>query len=148
MAFPLLIVPDTNVLVSGVRKAGTYPAQIMNAWREDAVTLVTSPPILAELERVFTYPRVRTLTKLSLQEINVYLNELREGALLVPGTTPITVSPDPDDNKFFSCAVEAEADYIISGDTHHVLSIPEYQGVKTISPAEFVSTILAIQEAA
>jgi predicted nucleic acid-binding protein len=38
------------------------------------------------------------------------------------------------------CAVEGEADYIISGD-RHLLSLKEYKGIKILIAKEFVELI-------
>ena len=76
------------------------------------------------------------------------MNELREAAVLVAGTTDVQVSRDPDDDKLFACAIEAEADFIVSMDKKDVLSVGEYQGIQTIHPTDFVRDILEEKKAA
>lgn len=145
------IVPDVNVMVSGTtisQMPATPPIQVMQAWRAREIELATSEPILQDLERVLSYPRVQKFTHMSQQEVVRYVSDLRGSAQLVPGTTEVQVSPDPDDNKLFACAVEAGADYIVSGDKKDVLSIGEYEGVKTISPTDFVRDVLIGAKAA
>ena len=139
--FPL-VVPDVNVLVSGTTTSQTPPSQILQAWRDGQIEIATSLPILEDLSRVLRYPRVVELTKMNDGEQTEYITTLQASAIVVPGTISVQVSSDPDDNKLFSCAIEAEADYIISGDKKHVLSIGEYQGIKTITPANFVKDVL------
>ncbi len=46
------------------------------------------------------------------------------------------VKDNPDDNKFIECAVELEAQYIISGDKH-LQNIKKYMGIEIVSPREF-----------
>lgn len=75
-------------------------------------------------------------------EIENYVAEFAGSAVVVPGTTPVQVSQDPDDDKFFACALEAQADYIVSGDEKHVLAIGTYTGIQTISPRDFVDQVL------
>jgi hypothetical protein len=45
------VVLDTNVLVSGIFFSGP-PSRILKAWRSGRLTLVYSPPIFEEYERV------------------------------------------------------------------------------------------------
>jgi predicted nucleic acid-binding protein len=53
-----------------------------------------------------------------------------------------------DDDKLFACAVEADADYIVSGDKKDVLSVGVYSGIKTVSPSDFVNHVLPLKEVA
>lgn len=134
---PPLIVPDTNVFISGATISQSPPSQILELWRTNDIQIATSLPILDEIRRVLEYPRVRKLTKMNSTEIRLFISSLLKGALVVSGTTPVSVCEDPDDNKFFACAVEAQADYIVSGDPH-ILKIPSYKGVQTITPRDFI----------
>ena len=47
------------------------------------------------------------------------------------------VEDDPDDNKFFECAVAFTANFIVSGDKK-ILELEEYIGIKVVSPKQFV----------
>jgi len=47
------------------------------------------------------------------------------------------IKDDPEDNKFIEAAVDQAADLIVSGD-QHLLKLREYQGIKIITPAEFL----------
>jgi len=47
------------------------------------------------------------------------------------------IERDPSDNKFLEAALEAKADFIITGD-HHLLELREFRGVKILSPSEFL----------
>ncbi len=48
---------------------------------------------------------------------------------------------DPDDTKFITCAVQAGAKYIVSGD-HHLLDLKEIEGIAIVTPAEFLRKFL------
>lgn len=54
----------------------------------------------------------------------------------------IKVVLDTNDNKILACAIEAHADYVISGD-HHLTDIKEYRKIKIITPDNFLKIILA-----
>ena len=67
-----------------------------------------------------------------------YLELLRKYAIVVPGSTTVNAVPDdPDDNIIIACALEAEADMIVSGD-RHLLAIGSYQNIPIVKAAEFL----------
>jgi len=45
------------------------------------------------------------------------------------------------DNRVLECAMEGKAQYIVSGDEHHLLPLRKYRGIKILSPAEFLKII-------
>ncbi|MCS6918170.1 MAG: PIN domain-containing protein, partial [Fimbriimonadales bacterium] len=57
-----------------------------------------------------------------------------------PQTVP-AVSGDAEDDTVLSCAVAAQADYIVSGDKRHMLPLGEYQQIRIVSPVEFLGLI-------
>jgi predicted nucleic acid-binding protein len=50
--------------------------------------------------------------------------------------------------EIFACAVEASADYIVSGDEKHVLPVGTYQGIAVLRPRELLSMVERQQQAA
>ena len=50
---------DTNVLVSAVLSRGSPPDLILQAWRRGSFQLVTSAPLLFELDAVLRRPRIK-----------------------------------------------------------------------------------------
>ena len=66
--------------------------------------------------------------------------ELLTGAEVLPPPPPVTVCRDPDDDKFFACAITGGADYIVSED-QDILAIAEYEGVRTITAADFIALL-------
>ena len=143
-----LIVPDVNVLVSGATVSQYAPSIVMQAWKDEIINFATSELILNDLQRVFTYPKIVKLTGMQGGVVEEYINTIREGSSVVPGITELKVSSDPDDDKLFAYSVEADADYIVSMDKQHVLSVGEYQGIQTIHPMDFVKDILEEKKAA
>ena len=55
------------------------------------------------------------------------------------------VSADPDDDKFFACALASKSQMIVSGDKH-LLKVSGYRGVRVLRPREFVDTYLSTIE--
>ncbi len=142
------IVIDTNVFIAAIIGNSENIRAVVDSCRTGQVTLVLSKPLLTELGRVLHKPKIQALHRMSDAEISRYLKDLSAFAELVPGTTLVEVSTDPTDNLLFSCALEGQADFIVSGDTHHVLPVGSYRGVRTISPRNFVEKFQKLKKAA
>jgi putative PIN family toxin of toxin-antitoxin system len=137
----LRVVLDTNVYVSGTILSRGTPFEILEAWRRQAYILVTSETIIAEIERVLRYPRIRDRYTVSERDIERLVESLRADALVVPGDCKVSgVSPDPDDDKFLACALEAQADCIVTGDLD-LLGLGQYQGTDVLKPHEFLERL-------
>lgn len=133
------VVLDTNVLISALIVPVGKPAQILKYLEE--LTLLTSEPILIEMERVLHYSRIQKRYKLNDEIINLYLERVREVSSIVHVETEVlVVEDDPDDDKFLACAVDGEAEYIVSGDPH-LLTVKEYEGVKILTPSDFLALL-------
>jgi len=60
-------------------------------------------------------------------------------AWVVEGKAQIDViQADPTDNKYLACALEGEAEYIVSGD-RHLLDVGQYQGIKIMNAQAFLN---------
>ena len=71
----------------------------------------------------------------------VFLADLAALAIPTPGELVLRViADDPDDDHYLSCAIEGEADYIVSGD-RHLLEIQEYQGIRILTPRAFLTLL-------
>ena len=61
---------------------------------------------------------------------------------LVKSTKKINiVKNDPDDNKIIECAIASNSDYIITYDKKHLLILKEYEGIKIITPEDFLKIL-------
>ena len=83
--------------------------------------LLISPFILMELERVCTYPRVRTATRLSDDEVMEYLGYLcsrHVSEAVFPGPAPAVVPSDADDDPVVHTAVVGRADVLCTLNRH------------------------------
>jgi putative PIN family toxin of toxin-antitoxin system len=107
---------DPNVIVSALLSRGGTPAKLLRSWLDGDYELVVSPSLLAELERVLSYPKItRLVTPDETQEL---LNLLRQQADLYqdPTRAPMIASPDPNDDYLIALAQTAPA-VLVSGDT-------------------------------
>jgi putative PIN family toxin of toxin-antitoxin system len=130
------IVLDTNVFVSGIFFSGP-PHRILGAWRDGRVTIVYSPAIAEEYERV--------LAELSreLPQINgqPFLDLLaRWGELVKPSPLAGTACRDRQDVKFIECLLDSRAYCLVSGDRD--LLEARIEGSLILSPRHFCDRYL------
>jgi putative PIN family toxin of toxin-antitoxin system len=76
--------------------------------------MVTAPELLAELDRVLTYPKLQCSYTDEERTRFVALVLALSGVVELPETIPC-ICRDPDDDRLIACAVVAEADIIVSG---------------------------------
>jgi len=129
------------VFISGVLSPHGVPARLLAAWRAGEFLLVLSPAILAEIGRVLSYPRIVTRHGWSERQRVTFLEDLEHLAVLTPGATRLrAIEADPADNRYLECAVEGEADCIVSGDAH-LLGLGIFRGIEILSPAAFLEIL-------
>ncbi|PKN61102.1 MAG: putative toxin-antitoxin system toxin component, PIN family [Deltaproteobacteria bacterium HGW-Deltaproteobacteria-15] len=131
------VVIDTNVFISGVFFTGP-PSKVLEAWRDQRVTVVISPDIFEEYRRVCDVLTAQ-FPSIDIEQILELLANNSE--IVSPEDLPIPVCEDPDDDKFLSCALKGGASVIISGDKH-LLKVSGYKGLQIISPRKFVDDYL------
>ena len=135
---------DTNVVISATLIRGGNEDRILRAWQCGAFELVLSPQILDEMARALFYERIRKFRWMSEDEVLTLLQSLAGESVLAPGKASVKASPDPEDDKFLAAAVEAQADYVVSGDKD-LLDLKAYKGAHIVTPAQFL-TILRPEE--
>jgi len=127
------VILDTNVYVSAILFGGK-PEEIRKLSKEKKIELLVSEAIIAEVAEI-----LRKKFDWESWQISQVIDEIRETAtLVIPHQTLSVIKEDKDDNRILECAVEGKAHYIISGDKRHLLPLKEYQGIKILSPSEFL----------
>ena len=136
------VVLDTNVLASGLIKKDGPPGKILKAWRKGLFSLVISPNIIEEINRVLREKEFskRGITDDDVKSLSFAL--LLNAIVVIPTVKIEVIKEDPEDNKFLECALAGKADYIVSGDKRHLQSLKKFQGIPILSPAKFLSDIL------
>jgi putative PIN family toxin of toxin-antitoxin system len=137
----MIVVLDTNVIISSLLSSKGAPAEIIKRWEADEFDVAISPPLIDELNRALTYPRVRKYLKASEEELEAFLKHLRTAAIVVePQMTVDVIQQDPDDNRVLECALAGGASYIVSGNTH-LLELKEYEHIVILNPVGFLATL-------
>lgn len=137
----LKVVIDTNVFISATLTPKGNPAKILKAWQKGKIDLVISPQILREIKEVIFRPKIKKLSSWTDKKREELIEDLAKIALLTPGSLKLKViAEDPPDDKFVVAAVEGKAGYIVTGD-EHLRKLGSYQGIKILTPREFVKIL-------
>ena len=142
------IVLDTNILVRANARARGPARELLQliAGSPDH-TLLLSPFLLRELERVFSYERVRVSSRLTDEEITEYLSYLRAkdvSEIVFPGPAPRVVPSDPDDDPIVHAAVIGRADALCTLNRHfYNLSVLEYCRERGVTIANDVDVLVS-----
>jgi putative PIN family toxin of toxin-antitoxin system len=112
----LRAVVDTNVWVSAVLNPAGPPAAVLNAFADGKFELVASEPLLVELRRVLSRPRLVRRYQINPSDVDelVALLSMRAEIVVPPGI--LQLCRDPDDDIVIETAVVGRAGYVVTRD--------------------------------
>ena len=128
------LVVDTNVLLYSFISTGP-PRVILNRIRDRLDLLCISPPILEEYLTVLQRAGIAEDLITSLFSL---FQDPDHVILVFPSRRVGIIREDPSDDMFLECAIEARADYLISGD-QHLKRLKSFRGIEIMSPREYLS---------
>ena len=128
------VVLDTNVLISALLFKGEL-TRMVGLWQRGKMIPVISKETFDELRTVLEYPKF----SLTAAEIKSLIEHE-----VLPFFEVVNVSKhvqgacrDPGDDKFISCAISANADFIVTGDKD-LSDLKKYQFVRIIHGSDFL----------
>lgn len=127
------VVIDTNVFISAFGWDGK-PEAVLRLIEQRKIVNFTTNDIYAELQRVVAYPKLKFSPAL---QVNILEFVFSWSRFVQPKETVSVIEDDPDDDKFLSCAIAANASAVISGDPH-LLSLGSYRNIPIMPPAQFL----------
>lgn len=130
---------DTNVFISGATISTGAPSQIINHWRNQRFVMIVSPQLFTEYHEVLLRPKIMEFTRLSIQEVSVLIQEVKNRAYMTSGILTLNLlKNDPDDNMILACAEEGKATHLVTGNIKH-FPFTDYKGIRVVSPREYLS---------
>jgi uncharacterized protein len=130
----LKVVIDTNVFISAFYLPESRPAEVVFLARRKRILNFISPQILKEIERILQKKLLWDNTKTEST-----VKRIRNFSEMVHPKERIEVIADDPDNRILECAVEGQAEFIISGD-RHLLNLKVYQGIAMVTPVDFLES--------
>jgi putative PIN family toxin of toxin-antitoxin system len=123
---------DTNVLLAAFLTEGVC-AKLLTRARKQQFNLTTCPFILHEFERILI--RKFSATKQEKENALALITEAAQD-IVQPSEIPIGACRDKDDDNVLACALEADADYLVTGDKD-LLHLKVFRGIRIITPRDF-----------
>ena len=123
---------DTNVLVAAFAAEGIC-SKILARGRKKQFHLIACPIILQEFERVLIkkFSATRNEARNALQIVSEAMH-----SIILPSQSEQGVCRDPDDDAILACALEARADYLVTGDVD-LLELKIFKGIRIVTPRNF-----------
>ncbi len=132
---------DTNVFVSGIISPLGSPQKILELAKKEVFKVVTSISINREILEVLHRDYIYTKYGLNEDIVDNIAAFLYEGTILTEDSYKVSrITEDPNDNEFLGCAIEGEADYILSGD-EHLLALKNYRGIQIVNADSFLKIL-------
>lgn len=143
MSAPLRLIPDINVLLSGLTSTRGPSRELYLAARRFEVQFVLAEEHLEELARVLTYPAVLRLgsgiTPADAFALAVDLHRMTEIAHLTTHHDWPSC-PDPKVWYLLDLLVQAQADAVVSKD-RHLLNAGRHLGLPIVEPKTVMTFI-------
>lgn len=129
----LKVALDTNVIISLILFGGK-PEEIIKLASSEQLTMVISHDILAET--VFILRSKFGWSNLQVEQADRMLRDI--AVIITPRERLQVIKKDEADNRILECAVEGDADFIISGDKKHILPLRRYKQIPIVTAAAFL----------
>lgn len=127
----MLIIVDTNVIVSALLNPFGKPASVLGLVLDEKVSIGLDPRILEEYREVLCRPPFGFKVSETTALVN-YLEEIAVNVIAVPSGIKLK---DPDDLPFVEVALATDATFLVTGNASH---FPARIGhALTVNPAQF-----------
>ena len=132
----MLIVLDSNILVSGLLNPFVSPARVVDQVTLNVVQVAYDDRIIAEYIDVLTRPAFG-FPKKNVRDLVEHIK--LSGIHVVAQALGLPENPDPGDLPFAEVAITARVDAVVAGNLSHFQYL-EKRGVSVLSPSEFIET--------
>ncbi len=133
----MLVVLDTNVLLVSIPTKSTY-RPIFDALIKGTIKIAISNSILDEYIEIIE-SKTNSIIARNIGEFLINSKHVKQTIIHFEWSL---IYIDQDDNKFVDCAIQANADYIISNDKHfQILAEVPFPKVNVLSSDDFLKLI-------
>lgn len=131
------VVIDTNILVMALSSKSPFH-DIISKLKEGVYELVVTNDVLLEYEEIITIKYGEFIAKLFL----ILIEELPNVHFIRTYFHFNIIEQDPDDNKFIDASFAANAQYLVTEDSHFkILKKVEYPQIDVIGIEEFLKIL-------
>lgn len=133
------VILDANIILAFLLTRGFIISSIFDYWDKDAFTLLISESILEEYSAILE--RLVKQKLINKREAKSLLQKIKKKGKKVKIVSRLSVSPDKKDNRYFECAKDGKANYLVSRDKSDLLSIKRFEYTKCISAKAFLNEL-------
>ncbi len=126
------VVFDTNIFISAFIVPGGQAERAFLFARPGRFTLCTSVAILTE-----TAQTLREKFDQSEEDIRSALKMISGSGVVLKPNVKVKILKDTPDNRILECALEAEADVVVTGD-RHLLKLRKFREIPIVRLADFL----------
>lgn len=131
----MLIVLDTNVLVSGLLSPFGPPARVLDQVLSNTVQVAFDDRVLDEYAEVLSRP----IFHFDPGDLSALIDHIRlNGRHVSPAPLEADDWPDPGDIPFAEVAVASSVNILVTGNVKHFAALEE---VPVLSPSEFMDSL-------
>lgn len=132
---------DANVFVSFLLSKGDTVSFIIDEWENETFDVLVTYSIFIELDDVID--RVTKSNKGAVDRLDAAAMKRRllKNTIRVNTISDVNISKDSKDNRYLVCAKDGQADYLVTGDKKHLLSLKKFGNTRIVSPKEFVEIL-------
>ena len=134
----VVVVIDTNVWVSAFLNPEGFPARLIQAGKTGSFSIVSSLPLLDELQEVLLRPRIMKIRSSTEIDVETFMASSAAVVQLVPVSGELNLCRDPDDDVILETAIQGNAIYVVSRDEDLTRDLDlndrlREQGIETIT---------------
>ena len=140
---PFAALLDTNVWVSAFLKPNGPPGQVVAAWADDELSVVTSLLPLSEIAEVLTRPRLIRRFRYSHRDAETFVRLIAARATIVQTSGGLQICRDPDDDQIVEAAIGGKAQYLVTRDDDlkrdlDLIKMARRNRVRVVSVRQFI----------
>lgn len=123
---------DTNIFISAFLLPGGHDDKAYRLAIRGSVDLFSSPAIITEVAS-----RLRTKFDWDSENTLMAVRSIGRVATVIKPGRRLSVLSDEPDNRILECAVESDANLIVTGDGH-LLRLKDYEGIPVVLLRDFL----------
>lgn len=136
----MLVILDSNILLSALISPNSPPNRIYKAWRQGVFDLATCTEQLTEIRRASRYPKFKEI--LQPHHVGLMLNNMQK-TTVIDYLSYDYETADPHDAWLLALAAETEAHYLVTGDKRAgVLSLGHLGQTRIVTASVFCAEAL------
>jgi putative PIN family toxin of toxin-antitoxin system len=101
----VVVVIDTSVWISAFLNPEGFPARLIQAGKTGSFSIVSSLPLLDEMQEVLLRPRITKLRHSTEIDVEAYMAGIVAAIQLVPVSGELRLCRDPDDDAILETAI-------------------------------------------